>query len=118
LPPALRDVELVDPPAWLDEVLAEADADLAVESYMSFGSAEKFDAYARQVTADDGQVLHRMTWAVTRHIHPVRHAHVQHDRPLLAEYRRLRHAQPERSSEHATCWSKIYELTRRDPQRQ
>jgi hypothetical protein len=60
LPPAFRDVELVDPPAWLGEILAEADADLAARCYLSFGSAEEFDAYARQVTADDGQVLHRI----------------------------------------------------------
>ncbi len=52
-----RDVEIVDPPAWLEEVLAEADADLAAGGYMSFGSVEEFDAYARQVTADDGQIL-------------------------------------------------------------
>jgi hypothetical protein len=60
LPPAFRDVEIVDPPAWLGEVLAEADADLAAGRYTSFESVEEFDAYARQVTADDGQVLHRI----------------------------------------------------------
>lgn len=60
LPQAFRHAEFVDPPAWLDEVLAEADADLATGHYMTFGSAEEFDAYARQVTADDGQVLHRI----------------------------------------------------------
>jgi hypothetical protein len=51
---AFRDVEFVEPPAWLDEVFAEADADLAAGHYMTFGSAEEFDAYARQVTADEG----------------------------------------------------------------
>ncbi|WP_131765846.1 hypothetical protein [Candidatus Protofrankia californiensis] len=59
LPAALRDVELVDPPEWLDRVLAEADADLSAGRFLSFGSAEEFDAYARQITADDGETLRR-----------------------------------------------------------
>ncbi|WP_239342487.1 hypothetical protein [Frankia sp. CiP3] len=59
LPAAFRDVELVDPPEWLDRVLAEADADLAAGYVLSFGSVEEFDVYARQITADDGETLRR-----------------------------------------------------------
>ncbi|WP_131749025.1 hypothetical protein [Frankia sp. Cppng1_Ct_nod] len=59
LPAAFRDVELVDPPEWLDRVLADADADLAAGCVLSFGSVEEFDAYARQITADDGETLRR-----------------------------------------------------------
>ncbi|ONH30925.1 MULTISPECIES: hypothetical protein [Protofrankia] len=59
LPAALCDVELVDPPAWLDEVLVDADEDLSAGCLRSFASIEEFDAYARQVTADDGEALRR-----------------------------------------------------------
>ncbi|WP_322762657.1 hypothetical protein [Frankia sp. Cr2] len=59
LPAAFRDVELVDPPVWLDRVLADSDADLAAGRFVSFGSVEEFDAYARQITADDGETLRR-----------------------------------------------------------
>jgi hypothetical protein len=59
LPAAFRDVELADPPEWLAEVLAEADEDLAAGRVLSFGSVEEFDAYARQLTADDGETRRR-----------------------------------------------------------
>ncbi|WP_322751796.1 MULTISPECIES: hypothetical protein [unclassified Frankia] len=59
LPAAFRDVEFVDPPEWLDRVLADADADLAAGRFVSFDSVEEFDAYARQITADDGETLRR-----------------------------------------------------------
>jgi hypothetical protein len=52
--PVAAEVDL--DPVWLG-AFAAAEADLATGRTTFFGSAEEFDAYARQLVADDGEHL-------------------------------------------------------------